>query len=113
MRDELCCISVAECFVFNTYNLVRGRYLHICLSLDLSHHKGLQTGPVVHVSDHSVPTKLESDCFGGYKRRSSTDCKVCVMGHITLFGSYRRRRGNFKMFSPPPGEEKWTLAALR
>lgn len=29
MRDELGCISVAESFVFNTYNLVRGRYFKV------------------------------------------------------------------------------------
>lgn len=71
------------------------RYVHSsCLSLDLSHHKGMQTGPVVQVSDHSVPTKLENVCFGGSKRRSSTDRKVCVVGHGILFGSYTRRREN-------------------
>lgn len=85
------------------------RYMHSsCLSLDLSHHKGLQTGPVVQVSDHSVPTNLDSDCFGGYKRRSSTDCKVWVVGHDILFGSYTRRRGNLSILSTPSRREMYS-----
>lgn len=112
MRDELGCISVAECFVFNTYNLVRGRYLHICLSLDLSHHKGLHTGPVVQVSDHSVPTKLETTALVSIRGGPQQTVRCVSWGMIFCLEAAAEGGGNFKVFSPPPGEEKCTLAAL-
>lgn len=86
------------------------RYVHSsCLSLDLSHHKGMQTGPVVQVLDHSVPTKLENNCFGGYKRRSSTDCKVCVRRAWYSVWKLHQKEGESLKYSLHPRQKKNVL----
>lgn len=87
------------------------RYVHSsCLSLDLSHHKGMQTGSKFQII-LCLPS-LKTSALVGLRGGPQQTVRCVSWGMVFCLEATPEGGRIFKVFSPPPAEEKCTLAAV-